>query len=154
MNLLEDKYVIVEIIPDHSNPKLGKICQIQALKLEGLKLIDRFDYRLNKDKIDNIAILKAIDYDNDNFKYVFDSDTMLEDFKTWIEDYPLIIIEDSYTLDYFSDIKNNKEMIYPYLNMQHSYNVIDEIINKYKLEPSNHIVDLIYEAIIYELGNS
>ena len=66
MKLDKDKYIIVEIIPDHSDSDIGKICQIQALKLDGLNLIDRFDYRLNKDKIDNIAIIKAIDYDNDS----------------------------------------------------------------------------------------
>ena len=153
MDLTKDKYIIVEIIPDHSNPKYGKICQIQALKLHGLTLIDRFDYRLNKDKIDNIAIIKAIDYDNDSFSYVFDSDTMLNDFKDWVLDYPLIIIEDSYTLNYLSKIDNKKEIIYPYLNLEHSYDVIDKIISKYNLQPSNHIVDLIYEAIIYESNN-
>ena len=150
MDLTKDKYIIVEIIPDHSNPVYGKICQIQALKLQGLTLIDRFDYRLNKDSIDNIAILKAIDYDNDKFKYVDNTNIMLDNFKTWISNYPLIIIEDSYTLDYLKDINNKKEMIYPYLNLEHSYDVIDNIIKKYNLQPSNHIVDLIYEAIIYE----
>ena len=60
MKLDKDKYIIVEIIPDHSNSDIGKICQIQALKLDGLNLIDRFDYRLNKDKIDNIAILSIL----------------------------------------------------------------------------------------------
>ena len=34
--------------------------------------------------------------------------------------------------------------------MTHSYNVINEIIEKYHLEPSNHLLDLLYEAIIYE----
>ena len=47
-------------------------------------------------------------------------------------------------------MNNVKELVYPYLDMEHSYNVFDEIINKYNLEPSNHLVDLIYEAIIYE----
>lgn len=153
MDLTKDKYIIVEIIPDHSNPVYGKICQIQALKLNGLTLIDRFDYRLSKDKIDNIAILKAIDYDNDSFSYVFDNDTMLKDFKNWISDYPLVIIENNYTPKYLSEIDNRMELIYPYLNLSHSYNVIDKIISKYNLQPSNHIVDLIYEAIIYEANN-
>ena len=150
MKLDKDKYIIVEIIPDHSNSDLGKICQIQALKLDGLNLIDRFDYRLNKDKIDNIAILKAIDYDNDNFKYTFDSDTILNDFKIWCEDYDLLLIEPNYTYDYLKDINNHKELVYPYLNMKHSYSIFDEMIDKYHLEPSNHLVDLIYEAIILE----
>ena len=28
--------------------------------------------------------------------------------------------------------------------------VFNEIIDKYKLKPSNHLVDLLYEAVIYE----
>ena len=132
MKLDKDKYIIVEIIPDH------------------LKLIDRFDYRLNKDKIENIAILKAIDYDNNKFKYVLNINTILTDFKNWCNNYPLILIENSYTLEYLKEMNNVKELVYPYLDMEHSYNVFDEIINKYNLEPSNHLVDLIYEAIIYE----
>ena len=152
MDFNKDKYIIVEIIPDHSNSNLGKICQVQALKLEGLNLIDRFDYRLSKDKIDNIAILKAIDYDNDSFKYTFDSDTILNDFESWCEDYNLLLIEPNYTFDYLKDINNYKELVYPYLNMKHSYNVFNEMIDKYHLEPSNHLVDLVYEAIIQEVG--
>lgn len=150
MDFNKDRYIIVEIIPDHSNSDIGKICQIQALKIDGLNLIDRFDYRLNKDKIDNIAILKAIDYDNVSFKYTFDSDTILNDFKIWCEDYDLLLIEPNYTYDYLKDINNHKELVYPYLNMKHSYSIFDEMIDKYHLEPSNHLVDLIYEAIILE----
>ena len=150
MKLDKDKYIIVEIIPDNSNPDIGKICQLQALKLNGLTLIDRFDYRLDSSKIDNIAIIKATNYDNESFKYVYDSDTILNDFKSWCDDYPLILIENSYTLEYLKEMNNVKELVYPYLDMEHSYNVFDEIINKYNLEPSNHLVDLIYEAIIYE----
>ena len=150
MKLDKDKYIIVEIIPDHSDPKKGKICQLQALKIDNLKLIDRFDYRLNKDKIENIAILKAIDYDNDKFKYVLNSNSILNDFKNWCNNYPLILIENSYTLDYLKDMNNNKELVYPYLDMEHSYSIFDEIIDKYHLEPSNHLVDLVYEAIILE----
>ena len=150
MDFNKEKYIIVEIIPDHSNSDIGKICQIQALKLDGLNLIDRFDYRLSKDKIDNIAILKATNYDNDMFKYTFDSDTILNDFKSWCSDYKLLLIEPNYTFDYLKDIDNNKELVYPYLNMEHSYNVFNEIIDKYHLDPSNHLVDLIYEAIIQE----
>ena len=48
---------------------------------------------------------------------------------------------------------NKKELIYPYLDMEHSYDVFNKIIKKYNLEPSNHLVDLLYEAIIYESNN-
>ena len=62
----------------------------------------------------------------------------------------VLLIEPNYTFDYLKDIDNNKELVYPYLNMEHSYNVFNEIIDKYHLEPSNHLVDLVYEAIIQE----
>ena len=53
MNLEKDKYIIVEIIPTHSKVEKGIIAQISALKLEGLKLLDRFDYRLKDELIEN-----------------------------------------------------------------------------------------------------
>ena len=37
--------------------------------------------------------------------------------------------------------------------MEYNDNIIDEIIKKYNLEPSNYIVDLLYEALIYESNN-
>ena len=47
-------------------------------------------------------------------------------------------------------LDNSKELIYPYLNLEHKYDIFNEIIDKYKLEPSNHLVDLLYEAIVFE----
>jgi F0F1-type ATP synthase beta subunit len=54
MDFNKDKYIIVEIIPTRSNSKDGFIAQISALKLEGLKLLDRFDYRVKDELIDNV----------------------------------------------------------------------------------------------------
>ena len=45
------KYIILELIPTKSIG--GDIIQLSALKIDDLKLIDRFDYRLNEDKIFN-----------------------------------------------------------------------------------------------------
>ena len=53
MNLHKDKYIIVEVIPTHSDSTKGTIAQISALKLDGIKLVDRFDYRLKDELIDN-----------------------------------------------------------------------------------------------------
>ena len=70
INKLENKeYIIVEIIPTSPNPKTGDIAQLSALKLKGLNLIDRFDLRLNDDKINNIYIKEMINYDKENFLY-------------------------------------------------------------------------------------
>ena len=150
MNLKKDKYIIVEIIPTHSNKNQGTIAQISALKLEGIKLIDRFDYRLNDKLIENDDIKKMISYDKGMFNYVNNKYFMIEKFKNWSKKYPLLIIEDSYTLDYLEQLDNKKELFCKYLNMEYSLDIFERIIKKYQLEPSNHLVDLIYEAIIRE----
>ena len=67
-----------------------------------------------------------------------------------IEDYDLLIIDNLYTENYLEGIKNKKESVFKYLNMEFSDNIMEKIMDKYSLVPSNHIVDLLYEAIIYE----
>ena len=153
MNLQKDKYIIVEIIPTHSNSEKGFIAQISALKLNGIILEDRFDYRVESNLIENEDIKRIISYDKNQFTYVNNIYFILEKFKKWSKNYPLLIIEETYTLDYLKEIKNKKELIYPYLNMEYSYDVFDKIKRKYKLKPSNNLVDLLYEAIIYEGNN-
>ena len=56
-------------------------------------------------------------------------------------------------VDYLRDIKNKKELIYPYLNIEYTQDVFSKIIERYNLEDSNYLVDLVYEAIIYEMNN-
>ena len=153
MNLYNDKYIIVEIIPTSSRKDTGFIAQISALKLEGLKLIDRFDYRINPNMIENEDIKKMISYDNKMFSYEEEKDSLIDIFKKWSEDLPLILIDDTYTIDYFEELSNHKELVYKYLNMDYSFDSINKIIKKYKLEPTNHLVDLIYEANIKKKNN-
>ena len=62
----------------------------------------------------------------------------------------LLIIDNYYTLDYLKEIKNKKESIFDYLGLKLSDNVFNEMISKYQLEPSNHLVDLLYEALMFE----
>ena len=153
MDLQKDKYIIVEIIPTNSNPEKGFIAQLSALKLNGIVLEDRFDYRVVNSKIEIDDIKKMISYDKDQFTYVKNIYFILEKFKHWIKDYPLLLIEESYTRDYFKEITNKKELIYPYLNMEYSLDIFERIMKKYNLQPSNHLVDLLYEAIIQEGNN-
>ncbi len=148
----EKKYIILEIIPTALDPKRGEIAQISALKINGLELIDRFDYRLIDKKVNNIDIIEMISYDKEQFTYVKTTRTLLSRFKKWIEDYDLLIIDNLYTESYLEKIKNRKESIFKYLNMEFSDDVIDKIMTKYKLQPSNHIVDLLYEALLFEKG--
>ena len=153
MNLQKDKYIIVEIIPTHSDPKEGFIAQISALKLDGIKLIDRFDYRVEDRFLDNDDLKAMIQYDKKNFTYVNNIYFIIEKFKQWAKDYPLLLLEEKYTKKYLKELPNKKEIVYPYLDLEEEPHVFDKIINKYNLEVSNHLVDLIYEAIIYEGNN-
>lgn len=149
MNLLKDEYIIVEIIPTHPDPLKGDIAQISALKLKGINLVDRFDYRLNN--VNNSDVLRMIQYDKDNFKYLDNSKDILKEWDKFSSNYPIIIFEDTYTKDYLNN--KNKELIFPYLDMEPSIDFFDKLKKKYKLEDSNYLVDLIYEAIIMESNN-
>ena len=153
MKLLNKKYIILELIPTHSNAKVGTIAQIEALKLDGLKLIDRFDYRLNEKLINNPDLKELISYDKDNFNYVDSGDVIMKEFKKWVGELPLLVIDNYYTLDYLSDIKNKKEPVFKYLDLELTDDVFDKLMKKYNLEPSNHLVDLLYEGIINESNN-
>lgn len=62
MNLQKDKYIIVEIIPTHSDSEKGFIAQISALKLNGIILEDRFDYRVKPQFIENEDLKEIISY--------------------------------------------------------------------------------------------
>ena len=150
MELENKKYIIVEIIPTYSTSDKGFIAQISALKLDGIKLLDRFDYRINKDLIENDYVKSMLNYDNDSFTYLDNKEEIKDKFKEWIEELPLLLLDNTYTLDYFKDIKNNKELVYDYLDMEYNNEVFNNLLTKYNLEPSDHLVDLVYEAIINE----
>lgn len=153
MNLQKDKYIIVEIIPTRSNSNNGIIAQISALKLNGIKLEDRFDYRVEDKLIDNEDVLRMIQYDKNMFTYIDNKYFIIEKFKHWAKNYPLLVIEETYTLDYLKELKNKKELIFKYLDVEYGPDVFDKLMIKYKLQPSNHLVDLLYESIIYEGNN-
>ena len=148
---LENKeYIILEIIPTSPNPEKGEVAQLSALKLKGLTLLDRFDYRLKEDNINNIYIEEMINYDKENFIYKETTKEILDYFKKWIGRDLLLIIDNDYTKDYLKKYKNKKESIFKYLDTCFYDDVFNEIIKKYNLEASNYIVDLLYEALIYE----
>ena len=44
---MNNKYIIVELIPTATDPSRGDIIQLSALKIDNLNLVDRFDYRIN-----------------------------------------------------------------------------------------------------------
>ncbi len=147
----DKRYIILEIIP--TAIKDGDIVQLSALKINGLNLEDRFDYRLNYKFIDNKDLVDMISYDSDSFNYVDTTKEIVNKFKKWIGNYKLLIIDNSYTENYLVGIKNKRESIFNYLDMEYSDDIIERVIEKYGLVFSNHIVDLLYEALIYESNN-
>ena len=153
MDVQKDQYIIVEVIPTYSKAEKGFIAQLSALKLEGIKLLDRFDYRVKDNLIENEDVKRMIQYDKKLFTYVNNTYFIIEKFKQWSKGFPLLIIEDTYTLDYLKELDNHKELIYPHIHMEYKEDVFNKIVEKYNLEWSNHLVDLLYEAIIYEGNN-
>ena len=93
MNLLKDKYIIVEVIPTSGDSKKGIIAQLSALKLDGIKLIDRFDYRIDEKLVNNKDLLEMISYDKDNFKYTDNPDLILSEFKNGVVIYQLCLLK-------------------------------------------------------------
>jgi len=151
MNLLEEKYIILEIIPTAIHPKKGDIIQLSAIKLDGLKLLDRFDFRLREDLIALQDFKYLISYDKSSFTYKNSTKEILEEFKEWSNDLPLLIIDNLYTENFLETLTNHKESIFKYLDTKYNDNIIDELIKKYELEPSNYIVDILYESLIKHL---
>lgn len=151
MDLNKDSYIILEIIPTGRSKDKGKLIQLSALKLDGLKLVDRFDYRMNEDNIEIKDFIDMISYDKNSFIYKDTTEEILDDFKKWAKNLPLLIMDNDYTINFLEDLDNKKESIFKFLEMEYSDNVIDEVISKYELEPSNYIVDLLYEALIKHL---
>lgn len=151
---MEGKYVIVEIIPEAISPDKGNLVQISALKLDGLKLIDRFDYRLNYDLVTNKDILKLISYDQDSFTYLNSTGELLNKFSEWSEDLPVYIFDNKYTNNFLATLLNDKVSIASVFDMDYTDDFVELLIKKYNLEPSNYIVDLIYEALIYRSNDS
>ena len=148
MDLNNKEYIILEIIPTAIHPSKGDIIQLQALKLNGIKLIDRFDYRLKEDKISIPQFIDMISYDKEQFTYKETTKEILNDFKEWTNNLPLLILNNTYTNNILEELTNEKQDILKYLDMEYTDNVIEDIIKKYQLEPSNHIVDLLYESLI------
>ncbi len=150
MDIKKDKFIIVEIIPTNSRYKGGQIVQLSALKIDKLKLKERFDYRIKEDNITIPQIIDFISYDKDSFKYVDTDKEILKKFKKFANNYTLLFLDDIYTPSFFEDFDNNKEQILPYLNLDYSKEIITEIMNKYNIEPTDHIVDILYEALMME----
>ena len=151
MDLLKTKYIIVEIIPTALTPQKGDIVQLSAIKLDGIQLLDRFDYRLNEDKIYIPDFIEMCNYDKESFTYKETSKEIMEDFRKWVEDLPILILDNAYTLNFLEELENNKESVLKYLNKEYHDQIIEELIQENNIEPTNYIVDILYESLIKTL---
>lgn len=151
MNLKKERFIIMELIPTALNPERGEIVQLSALKINGMQLEDRFDYRLNEELIPYKSFLELINYDKDMFKYLDSTEQILNEFKKWIGDIPVLIMDNIYTINYLKDITNKTESIFNYLNIDNNDDVIERLMDKYHIEPTNHVVDILYESLIQEI---
>ena len=149
MNVYKDSYIILEIIPTSPSSEKGFVAQLSALKIDGLKLVDRFDYRVEDHLIENDDLKRMIQYDKRNFTYVNNIYFIMEKFKQWAKDLPFLIIEGDYTLNYLKEFDNKKELVYQFFDIDNGPDAFVNMIEKYRLIPSDHIVDLVYEALMF-----
>lgn len=148
MDIKNDKFIILEIIPTNSRYNGGEIVQLSALKIEKLKLQERFDYRIKEENLSVPQIIDFINYDNEQFKYVDDDKEILKNFKDFASGYTLLFLDNIYTPSFFEDFDNSQKQILDYLDLDYSKEVINEIMKKYNIKPTNHIVDILYEALL------
>lgn len=151
MNLLKDEYIIIELIPTSIHPSKGDIIQLSALKLKGIQLQDRFDERLEERLIAIPDFKDLISYDKESFKYKSSTKEILEDFQEWTGNLPLLILDNVYTNNFLESLPNKKESILKYLNKEYHDQVIEELIAENNIEPTNYIVDILYESLIKHL---
>lgn len=151
MDLKKDRFIIMELIPTSLNPERGEIVQLSALKINGMQLEDRFDYRLNEKFIPYKSFVDLIDYDKEMFNYLDTKKEIMDKFEDWIEDITLLTMDNEYTNNYLKDITNKKESVFDYLNITNTDDVIDRIMRLYNIEPTNHVVDILYEALIHKI---
>ena len=151
MDLLKDEYIILELIPTAIHPSKGDIIHLSALKLKGIQLQDRFDERLEERLIALQDFKDLISYDKDAFKYKESTKEILSDFQEWIKDLPLLILDNTYSNNFLESLPNKKESILKYLNKEYHDRVVEELIEENNIEPTNYIVDILYESLIKHL---
>lgn len=152
---MKNTSIILELIPTSSNPIRGEVVQLSAIKIEDYKLIDRFDYRLNPDKIALKDLVQLTSYDKSDFVYKQTSAEIMKDFNLWANNAELLILQDAFTQNYLThyNITNPQSWVLQKLNLSHHDLVFEEILQKYNLAPSNYLVDILFEALIWESNN-
>lgn len=151
-----NEVIILELVPTSSNPATGEVVQLSAIKVSGYNIVGRFDFRINKSKITNPDLAALFSYDELDFTIANSSHQLMQAFKLWAQTCPLLIIDNAYTSAYLSHYKitNPASSVFTFLNTTYHDGIIEELIQKYNLAPSNYIVDLLFEALLYENNNT
>lgn len=147
MSKLPKSFIILELIP--SSRINGDLIEVNALRISDKKIIDRLNIRLDRDKVLNPDLLDMTSYDKENFQYFDSKDKIEKELKSFVKRTPIYHIFDGYTNNYLEYLSNKKHDILEVLNMKYHFDIIDEIINKYKIEPTKYLVDIFYEAMIF-----
>lgn len=151
MDLLKEEYIILELIPTAISPKKGDIIQLSALKLKGLQLQSRFDERLEERLIALDDFKELISYDKEEFKYKSSTKEILDDFREWSNNLTLLILDNAYTNNFLETLPNQKESILKYIGKEYNDHIIEDLIEENNIEPTNYIVDILYETLIKHL---
>ena len=151
MDLLKEEYIILELIPTAISPNKGDIIQLSALKLKGLQLQSRFDERLEERLIALDDFKELISYDKEEFKYKSSTKEILEDIQEWSKDLPLLILDNVYTNNFLESLPNKKESLLKYIGKEYNDHIIEDLIEENNIEPTNYIVDILYETLIKHL---
>jgi len=146
-----ENYIILELIPTATNPAAGEIVQLSAIKVNNFNITSRFDWRVAKSQIRNQELAALFSYDAAEFTCANTSLALMQAFQAWAETFPLFIINNAYTAAYLNyyQIANPTTSVFAQLNTTYHDGIIEELMQTYNLAPSNHIVDLLFEALIY-----
>ena len=134
--------ILLELIPSKS--KDGDIIQIEALDIKNNEIINRLNIRYLAESLDQ-KLIDMISYDKDDHSYLDSTESMLRALKDFAKDKTIYIMDNSYTKDYLKEF--NTSFIEDFLGEEKD-NFLERMIKKYNIQPTNYIVDILYESII------
>ncbi len=134
--------ILLELIPSKS--KDGDIIQIEALDIKNNEIIKRLNIRYLVPHLDQ-KLIDMVSYDKDDHIYLDSTESMLKALKDFAKDKTIYIMDNSYTKDYLKEFSTS--FIEDFLS-EEKENFLERMIKKYNIEPTNYIVDILYESII------
>lgn len=134
--------ILLELIPSKS--KDGDIIQIEALDIKNNEIIKRLNIRYLAKNLDK-KLIDMISYDKEDHIYLDSTEEMLKALKDFAKDKTIYIMDNTYTKDYLKGF--NTSFIEEFLGEEKD-NFLERMIKKYNIEPTNYIVDILYESII------